>query len=162
MIQINTKGKNSRKMLPQPMGKKMNRIGRNSLALSVVLVLTLLACPDMPAFGASSAFAPEAICRTAIGSVTGRDPKMVVVTRIDGEILHLSYVRPIDYFVWDYRCRIEGNRVIWASEPGRWREGPDDDKVFFEVIADGNQIRIIDNHSDGSTRKEEFDRSKVQ
>ncbi len=162
MIQINTKGKNSRKMLPQPMGKKMNRIGRNSRALSVALALTLPACPDMPAFGASSAFAPETICRTAIGSVMGRDPKVVVVTRIDGEILYLSYVRPIDYFVWDYRCRIEGNRVIWASEPGRWREGPDDDKVFFEVIAGGSQLRIIDNHSDGSTTKEEFDRDKVQ
>lgn len=140
----------------------MNRTGRNSRALSVALVLTLLACSDMPAFGASSAFAPEVICRTAIGSVMGRDPKVVVVTRIDGEILYLSYVRPIDNFIWDYRCRIEGNRVIWASEPGRWREGPGDDKVFFEVIANGSQLRIIDNHSDGSTTKEEFNRDKVQ
>lgn len=140
----------------------MNRIGQNSRALSVALALTWFACPDIPAFGASPAFAPEAICRTAIGSVMGRDPKVVVVTRIDGEILHLSYVRPIDNFIWDYRCRIEGNRVIWASEPGRWREGPNDDKVFFEVIAGGNQIRIIDNHSDGSMTKEEFDRDKVQ
>jgi hypothetical protein len=140
----------------------MNRIGRSSLASSLSLVLTVLACAAMPAFGASSSFAPEAICRTAIGSVMGRDPKVVVVTRIDGEILYLSYVRPIDNFVWDYRCRIEGNRVIWASEPGRWREGPKDDVVLFEVIGDGNQLRIIENHRDGSARKEEFDRSKVQ
>ena len=92
----------------------------------------------------------------------GRDPKVVVVTRIDGQILHLSYVRPFDNFVWDYRCRIEGNRVIWASEPGRRREGPEDDKVFFEVIGDGNQLRIIETHNDGSMRKEEFNRDKVQ
>jgi hypothetical protein len=52
--------------------------------------------------------------------------------------------------------------VIWASEPGRWREGPEDDKVFFEVIGDGNQLRIIETHNDGSTRKEEFDRDKIQ
>ena len=140
----------------------MNRIGRSAPASSVTLALALLACPVLPAFGTSRPFAPEAICRTAIGSIMGRDPKVVVVTRIAGEILYLSYVRPIDNFVWDYRCRIEGNRVIWASEPGRWREGPEDDKVFFEVIADGNQLRILDNHSDGSTTKEEFDRDKVQ
>jgi hemerythrin-like domain-containing protein len=24
-------------------------------------------------------------------------------------------VRPIGNFVWNYRCRIEGNRVLWAS-----------------------------------------------
>jgi hypothetical protein len=140
----------------------MNRIGASSLASSLRLALAVSACSAMPAFGAAASFGPEAICRTAIGSVMGRDPKVVVVTRIDGQILHLSYVRPIDNFVWDYRCRIEGNRVIWASEPGRWREGPEDDKVFFEVIGDGNQLRIIETHRDGSTRKEEFDRDKVQ
>jgi hypothetical protein len=128
----------------------------------MALALALSACPAMPAFGTSPSFSPEAICRTAIGSVMGRDPKVVVVTRIDGEILYLSYVRPIDYFVWDYRCRIESNRVIWASEPGRWRDGPDDDKVFFEVTGGGSQLRIIENHSDGSARKEEFDRDVVQ
>ena len=105
--------------------------------------------------------APEAICRTAIGSVMGRDPKLVVVTRIDGDILFLSYVRPIDNFVWDYRCRIEGNRVIWASEPGRWRDDPKDGKVFFEIVGDGNQLEIIWDHGDGSPVKEVFDRDKI-
>ena len=140
----------------------MNWIGRGPLTTPVTLALMLLPCAAMPASGAAASFAPEAICRTAIGSVMGRDPKVVVVTRIDGQILHLSYVRPFDNFVWDYRCRIEGNRVIWASEPGRWREGPEDDKVFFEDIGDGNQLRIIETHNDGSMRKEEFNRDKVQ
>jgi hypothetical protein len=39
----------------------------------------------------------------------------------------------MDNFVWTYRCRVEGNRVVWASEPGRWRDGPKDDEIFFEL-----------------------------
>lgn len=92
----------------------------------------------------------------------GRDPKTIRVTRIDGEILFLSYVRPIDNFIWDYRCKIEGNRVIWASEPGRWRESPKDGKVFFEVVGDGKQLRIMEDHGDGSATNELFDRDKIQ
>lgn len=93
----------------------------------------------------------------------GRDPKLVRVTRDAGDVLFLSYVRPIDNFVWDYRCRIEGNRVIWASEPGRWRENPKDDKVFFEIVEGGKQLRIIvEDQDDGSATKELFERDQIQ
>jgi hypothetical protein len=53
-------------------------------------------------------YTPEAICRTAIASIMGRDPKIVRVTRTTSDVLFLSYVRPIDNFVWDYRCKIQG------------------------------------------------------
>jgi hypothetical protein len=111
---------------------------------------------------AAPPYAPEAICRTALASIMGRDPKLVRVTRTTGDILFLSYLRPIDNFVWDYRCKIQGNRVIWASEPGRWREGPKDDKVFFEIVGGGKQLRIIEDHGDGSATKELFERDQIQ
>jgi hypothetical protein len=97
-------------------------------------------------------YAPEAICRTAIASIMGRDPKTVQVNRVAGDVLFLSYVRPIDNFVWDYRCKIQGNRVVWASEPGagaRIRRT----KVFFEIVGDGGQLRVIEDHGDGSATK---------
>ena len=78
-----------------------------------------------------------------------------------GNVLFLTYARPMDNFVWTYRCRIEGNRVVWASEPGRWREGPKDDKVFFEDVDAGKQLRIIENHGDGSSTKQLFDRGAI-
>jgi hypothetical protein len=76
-------------------------------------------------------------------------------------VLFLTYVRPIDNFVWTYRCRIEGNRVVWASEPGRWRDDPNDDKVLFEDVDSGRQLKIIENHSDGSSTKQVFDRDVI-
>jgi hypothetical protein len=107
------------------------------------------------------AFEVEAICRTAIASIIGRDPKTIQVTLTDGDVLFLTYVRPIDNFVWTYRCRIDGNRVLWASEPGRWRDNPKDEKVFFEIVDGGKQLRIIEDHGDGSSTNQLFDRDTI-
>jgi hypothetical protein len=106
-------------------------------------------------------FEVEAICRTAIASIAGRDPKVIQVTRTVGNVLLLTYVRPIDNFVWTYRCRIEGNRIVWATETGRWRDDPKDDKVFFEIVEDGKKLRIIEDHRDGSSTEQVFDREAV-
>jgi hypothetical protein len=57
---------------------------------------------------------------------------------------------------------VQGNRVIWASEPGRWREGPKDDKISFEIVAGGKQLRIINDRGDGSSTKVFFDLDKLQ
>ena len=111
---------------------------------------------------AAPAFEVEAICRTAIASIMDRDPKLMQVTRTAGDVLFLTYLRPIDNFVWTYRCRIEGNRVVWANEPGRWREDPKDDKVLFEDVDAGKQLRIIENHRDGSSTKQLFDRGAIR
>jgi hypothetical protein len=140
----------------------MNAIRAASFAYQIAALSALSTCLAPVMAEVAPPYAPEAICRTAIASIMGRDPKIVRVTRIAGDILFLSYVRPIDNFVWDYRCKIQGNRVIWASEPGRWREDPKDDKVFFEILGGGKQLRIIEDHGDGSATKELFERDQIQ
>jgi hypothetical protein len=129
-----------------------------------VFRLIALAMPfaSMSQASAAPAFEVEAICRTAIASIMDRDPKMMQLTLTAGDVVFLTYVRPIDNFVWTYRCRIEGNRVVWATEPGRWRDDPKDEKVFFEVIDGGKQLRIIEDHGDGSSAKQLFDRGAIQ
>jgi hypothetical protein len=126
-----------------------------------LLALAIVSAGISPALAAPS-FELETICRTAIASIAGRDPKIMQVTRTVGDVLFLTYVRPIDNFVWTYRCRIEGNRVVWASEPGRWRDDPKDDKIFFEDVDAGKQLRIIENHRDGSSTEQLFDRDAIR
>jgi hypothetical protein len=140
----------------------MNAARARSFAYQIAAVAALSAGPVPAVADAAPSFEPEAICRTAIASIMDRDPKLVRVTRITGDVLFLSYVRPIDNFVWDYRCKIQGNRVVWASEPGRWREDPKDDKVFFEIVEGGKQLRIIEDHGDGSATNELFERDQIQ
>ena len=130
------------------------------LFVSKLITFTMLSASASLA-SATPTFEVEAICRTAIASIMGRDPKLMQVTLTTGDILFLTYVRPTDNFVWTYRCRIEGNRVIWATEPGRWRDDPKDDEVFFEVVGAEKQLRIIDNHRDGSSTKQLFDRDTI-
>jgi hypothetical protein len=129
------------------------------IALRLIAFAMLLT--SMSRASAAQAFEVEAICRTAIASIMGRDPKMMQITLTVGDVLFLTYARPMDNFVWTYRCRIEDNRVVWATEPGRWRDDPKDKKVFFEVIEGGKQLRIIEDHGDGSSTKQLFDRDAI-
>ena len=107
-------------------------------------------------------FDVRAICRTAIAAITGREVKLfqAAIDTPDG-VVALTYARPFDNFVWAYHCRLEGNRVIWADEPGRWRQEAKDDKVFYEVVGDGPQLRIIRTPAKGATTQELFEREKI-
>jgi hypothetical protein len=131
------------------------------LFASRLIALAMVSATTSPA-SAAPLFEVEAICRTAIASIADRDPKLMQITRTVGSVLFLAYVRPIDNFVWTYRCRIEGNRILWADEPGRWREDPKDDRVFFEIIDAGKQLRIIRRHDDGSSTQLLFDRDRIE
>jgi hypothetical protein len=126
-----------------------------------LLAVTMLLAVASPA-SAELSFDPPAICRTAIAAIMDRDPKLMQTRTVADGIVMLTYARPIDNFVWAYRCRLEGNRVIWASEPGRWRDKAKDDKILFEVVGAGSQLRIIDNHPNGTTTRQLFDRDKIE
>ncbi|WP_334403549.1 hypothetical protein [Bradyrhizobium sp. AZCC 2289] len=97
-----------------------------------------------------------------MAAITDRDPKLMQTRTAPDGVVMLTYTRPFDNFVWAYRCRLEGNRVVWANEPGRWRDKAKDDKIFFEVVGAGTQLRIIDNHANGTTTLELFDRAKIE
>ena len=125
-------------------------------------VVLLVAWPTTGSFvAAAPLFEPETICRAAIASIKGRDPKLIKVALIRDDVFFLTYTRPIDSFVWTYRCRIEGSRVVWADEPGRWRNEPKDDKISFEATDAGAHLQIIVTRRNGLTNKQLFDREKV-
>jgi hypothetical protein len=113
---------------------------------------------------AESPFDTKAICRTAIAAITGRDVKLFQAADApdapDG-VIALTYARPFDNFVWAYHCRLNGNQVIWADEPGRWRQEAKDDKITFEIVGVGAQLRIIKSPVKGPATQEVFDRDKI-
>jgi hypothetical protein len=122
-------------------------------------VAIAIAAPS--AASAEPAFDARAICRTAIAAITKRDLKLFQATDAPEGVVALTYARPFDNFVWAYHCRVEGNRVIWADEPGRWRQEAKDDKIFFEIVGAGAQLRIIRNPVNGPATQELFDREKI-
>ena len=120
------------------------------LVFSVLLALA-------PAASADPTFETKAICRTAIAVIMDRDPKQLQATDAPDGVVILTYARPFDNFVFTYRCRLEDDRVVWADEPGRWRDGAKDAKVTFEV-ATGDRLRINVSRVNGITLQELFDR----
>ena len=130
------------------------------VAVSRYLALSFLLA-SVSAASAEPAFDARAICRTAIAAITGRDLKLFQASDAPDGVVALTYARPFDNFVWAYHCRLEGNRVIWADEPGRWRQEARDDKIFFEIVDAGAQLRIIKNPVNGPATQELFDREKI-
>ena len=125
-----------------------------------LLVLAILLASPVTA-SAEAPFETKAICRAAIASVTARELKLFQATDAADGVIALTYARPFDNFVWAYHCRLEGNRVIWADELGRWRQDAKDDRIFFEIVGPSSQLRIIKIRADGSTTQELFDRDKI-
>jgi hypothetical protein len=124
------------------------------IAFAILLLAPLSAASAEPAFEA------KAICRAAMATITGRDLKLFQAADAPDGTIALTYARPFDNFVWAYHCRLEGNRVIWADEPGRWRQDAKDDKISYEIIGGGAQLSITKSPVNGAATQELFDRGK--
>ena len=102
------------------------------------------------------------VCRATIAATMGRDPQIVRLVRIEDGIAYTLYSRPSDGTVWQNRCRVEDDRVIWStvdlggpgSGPGRWRNHRLDDIVYFSL--DGARVIIKTVHSDGSGSEKSY------
>lgn len=123
------------------------------IAFAILLLAPLSTASAEPAFEA------KAICRAAMATITGRDLKLFQAADAPDGTIALTYARPFDNFVWAYHCRLEGNRVIWADEPGRWRQDAKDDKVTFEAVGAG-ALRITKTPVNGAAAQELFERDK--
>jgi hypothetical protein len=124
----------------------------------IAFVILLLA--PLSAASAQATFEAKAICRAAMATITGRDLKLFQAANDPDGTIALTYTRPLDNFVWAYHCRLEGDRVIWADEPGRWRQDARDDKISFEIMGGGAQLRITRTPVNGSAAQELYDRDK--
>lgn len=95
------------------------------------------------------------VCRATMSAIFGHDISIIKTTGIKDGIASSSYVRPSDGTVWSNRCKIEGNRIIWASDTGRWRTHPMDEVITYSKA--GRTLTITQKFDDGSSIVKEFD-----
>jgi hypothetical protein len=120
-------------------------IRENLIKASLVLsTMALSACGG----SAKGAFSDQQICTATVAATMGRNPSIIKVDSTQGNVTYLSYFRNDDGTNWKYRCKLEGSRVIWASDTGRWRTDQYDSKITFSV--NGNELSISETYSDGS------------
>jgi|TARA_R110002012_G_scaffold74665_4_gene189140 hypothetical protein len=94
------------------------------------------------------------ICQATIAAIFNKSIDEVKIQSEKSEITHVTYVRLSDASVWANKCKISGNRVIWATENGRWRDSDFDEIVTYEKI--NSEIKIRQAFSDGSSVEDSF------
>ena len=98
-------------------------------------------------------FSNDDIARFAISSIMGTPPKIIKVREEFG-IHYLSYNRKSDSKKFEYRIKIEGKDIIWASLEGRWRISNEDEKISFEEK--NNKLIIYQTFTSGEVITKEF------
>jgi len=98
------------------------------------------------------------VCKAAVASMFGRDHKTMKLDKIDDGIAYVHYIRPDDNSRWAVKCKLDGDRVIWASNNAdnskRWRTDPLDDVVKYSIK--DKTIKITQEYTDGSNSSEEY------
>lgn len=108
----------------------------------------------------SHSFSRVQLCKAGIAMVMGREPDAMNALEQAG-IVNLSYERTDDKTTWSYRCRVDGARMIWASDTGRWRNHPDDAVLTYEMGQAG-ELEVTETYSDGSSREESFSAAQLE
>ncbi len=121
--------------------------------LTFLLTVAML-CEVPAASDSESPFTREMICRAAIATIFARDVSTIAVDRVVENVVWLSYVRPSDGSRWVNRCRLDGSRVIWASETGRWRNLKEDSVITF--LKTRSALRIRERFPDGESVLKDF------
>lgn len=84
----------------------------------------------------------------------GRDPSSMTVSNIEGPIIGVSYIRKNDGTKWSYKCKIDGNKIVWGNSDGRWRESSEDSVITYKLT--GNSIVVSETYSDGSKNTKNY------
>ncbi len=103
--------------------------------------------------GTLTNFSKEDIARFAISSIMGQPSKTIKVKDENGLYI-LSYIRKSDSKKFDYKIKIDEDKVLWANLDGRWRDTGYDEKISFEEH--DQTIKITQTFSDNSVDVKEF------
>lgn len=98
----------------------------------------------------------QIICTAAIAAVFQQPAANIHVGATEKGMMHLSYTLPTDGSVWQYQCKIEGQRVILATKESPSQTNTPDEQVTFQLTKD--EVFITVTSPDGSERQSRFPR----
>jgi hypothetical protein len=131
--------------------KKLKRVNMK-LIITFLIVILFASCKQNEQ-NILQNFAYEDIARYTIASVMGQPTEIITATN-NKNLYFVSYIRKSDKQRFDYKIKFEGNKIIWASIDGRWRNSEYDEKISFEE--NGEKLKIITTFSDMSQDIQEY------
>ncbi|MBD3791840.1 MAG: hypothetical protein IE918_06780 [Campylobacterales bacterium] len=118
----------------------MQNIKKLALYLSIMILSPAL-------YGASDDATPQIkICKAALSSIMGIDHRTIQAEKRETGVVSLHYRIEGEKERYAYKCRVEGNRVIWGSAGGRWRTDKSDAVITFTI--GGAHITIEERFND--------------
>ncbi|AIN17610.1 hypothetical protein ACQ8YR_001299 [Yersinia enterocolitica] len=103
------------------------------------------------------------ICKATAALSFSKDPKIMKLDAIKGDIAYVHYIRSSDKSKWAIKCRLNGERVEWASNNpdslGRWRTDADDSVITYSI--DGDKLHIQEKYDDNSATSESYKLSSL-
>ncbi|MDK8465897.1 hypothetical protein [Marinobacter sp. SS13-12] len=98
------------------------------------------------------------ICKGTIAAVMGKPYHSSISSGGTNSfgITELSYVRPSDNTLWEFRCKISGDSVVWATKDGPWRTRNGDAEILWSYQPNRGELIIRQIFSDGSSSSKNF------
>lgn len=101
-------------------------------------------------------FSEPEICKSAVSAMFFQSPSIMKSSEWGEKSIKISYHRPNDNSLWEYKCQVQGNRVYWGATDGRWRNHSADSVVLFMAL--GENLTIQEDHNDGSASVTHFEK----
>lgn len=76
------------------------------------------------------------VCKATISVVMVRPVEIISAVRTGRGQYRLSYIRADDETEWKYKCKLEGDRVLWGAHDGRWRTHSEDSIIKYRIVGD--------------------------
>lgn len=97
------------------------------------------------------------LCRAAISIVMERPVGIIRLDSMNQSQATVSYHRPDDGMLWQQKCKVEGDHIVWAALDGRWRDDYRwDERLNFYHGNDGESLTIKQQYPDGSGTTRNF------
>ena len=146
----------------KPLSKKylMSMVALTVLCLTVnIVIIGLLAAEEEVELGR---FTEREICRAGIATIMSKNVGIVAFDGKSGSSYKLHYIRDSDRSRWDFRCYLDGNTLIWATEGGPWRTRGGDAPVNWRVSVPDDRLTITESYADGSATVRSYSLSEVR
>jgi hypothetical protein len=139
----------------EPEDKKKWWAGMAGLFFAVIFIVSSHKSNQSTAYANIAPFTKGEVCKGVIASAAAR-PVNIMGASQSGGVINVTYRRP-DNKRWKYRCKLEGDKGIWAMDGGRWRTHSMDSKITFEVVNSILYIKSV--YGDGSSGQKVFRKS---
>lgn len=125
--------------------------------MKFILLTILFLSPS--AFAKSKELTNDHICRATISTIFDQKPEEVTVFRTQSNVIYLKFPQGEKNKVTRFKCIVQGEEIIWATEMGSYRNTGIDSNISFKEK--DNVLTVKEAHKNGSVFTKTFDIQKL-